>query len=85
MTQISHDQSIRVKIVTTSSSNLYLLGQMIELFPGNLYQLGDQMCEGFFTGDDFCVVSVEAIRGLPQVDTDMACRHLSPPSFFALH
>ncbi|CAM9646416.1 unnamed protein product, partial [Ascophyllum nodosum] len=34
-------------------------GIMIELFPGNLYQLGDQMCEGFFTGDDFCVVSVE--------------------------
>ncbi|CAN0377619.1 unnamed protein product, partial [Ascophyllum nodosum] len=32
-------------------------GTMIELFPDNRYMLGDQMCKGFFTGDDFCVVS----------------------------
>ncbi|CAN0418201.1 unnamed protein product, partial [Ascophyllum nodosum] len=32
-------------------------GTIIELFPGNLYKLGDQMCKGFYTGDDFCIVS----------------------------
>ncbi|CAN0451988.1 unnamed protein product, partial [Ascophyllum nodosum] len=32
-------------------------GKMIELFPDNTYKLDDQICKGFFTGDDFCVVS----------------------------
>ena len=34
-----------------------LLEQMIEVFPGNLFTLDGQMCQGFFTGDDFCDVS----------------------------
>ena len=36
---------------------------MIELFPGKLFMLDDQMCQGFFTGDDFCDVSIVTILG----------------------
>ena len=39
----------------------YLVEQMTELFPDNLYKLGDQMCKGVFTGDDFCEVSISPL------------------------
>ena len=48
----------RVNGRPTSDSDRCLVEQMIELFPDNRYMLGDQMCKGFFTGDDFCVVSI---------------------------
>lgn len=35
-------------------------GKKIELYGGNLYRLGDQLCQGAFTGDDFCDVSWRA-------------------------
>eukprot|EP00904_Undaria_pinnatifida_P002847 jgi/Undpi1/12563/HiC_scaffold_6.g02232.m1 len=34
-------------------------GKKIELYGGNLYRLGDQLCQGAFTGDDFCDVVME--------------------------
>jgi len=34
---------------------------MIELFPGKLYKLGDKLCKGFYTGDDFCDVSTTTV------------------------
>lgn len=32
-------------------------GQMIELYGRNLYKLDGKLCEGAYTGDDFCDVS----------------------------
>ncbi|CAN0540811.1 unnamed protein product, partial [Scytosiphon promiscuus] len=31
-------------------------GQMIELYGRNLYQLDGKLCEGAYSGDDFCDV-----------------------------
>ena len=50
----------QLNVFPISDSDRCLIRQMIELFPDNLYKLGDQMCKGFFTGDDFCVVSFSA-------------------------
>lgn len=35
----------------------------MEIFPGKLFKLDDKMCQGFFTGDDFCDVSTVTILG----------------------
>ena len=66
MVKPSHDQPTWVKrLPIPLSDDACLLEQIIELFPGNLYKLGDQMCRGFYTGDDFCIVSVQIIREGP--------------------
>lgn len=33
-------------------------GKVLELFAGDLYNLDGKMCEGIYTGDDFCDVSM---------------------------
>ena len=65
----------RVNGRPTSDSDRCLVEQMIELFPDNRYMLGDQMCKGFFTGDDFCVVSIShsTFRSLSRSVYPRAC------------